>query len=1023
MKNRTRLFLLTITIGTLVIMGGLFLDMSQPSQASDGPSTSISLGVDHSEELVIRFYYDSQEQLNAVAGELDIWEVQRLPGIGSNSGYAVAAVIPAQKDWLEVQGYKVEVDLEKTAELQSPTAKLDERYYYFDNYNNNANNFYMVNFLQDTNTSYPGITELLDVGDAWLSTHMGYHRDMWVMRISNEDPAFGDIETKPPFFLLANIHAREVTTPEMAIRYIKYFTSGYNGQGGYGEDPDVTWLVNHHVVYLLVSQNPDGRVINEANTSAYWRKNVDNDDGCTSTYGVDLNRNSSFKWGCCGGSSGNACSDIYRGPSRASEPETAAFQAFIAQVFTDWNGNNGDDEIGPASPDNASGIFITLHSYQDEILWPFGFDQFGAPNFNQLQTIGRKLAVITGRMNPTGFLYTVDGSTDDWVYGKLGVASFTYEIGPTYGSCGDFFPAYGCQDGIDGQPRNFWAEMGPSFVYANKIASSPYITAYGPDTQAVSVNPIEVPGGLPVDLTATVLDQRYGGDPLQPLMAAEYFIDAPGADGTGIAMSPADGAWGETNEAVEAVVDTSGFSQGQHYILVHGKNDDGFWGPFTAVFLTVTTPSYGVMLTPESATSQADPGMTVNYQLQVNNIGLTADSYDISIVSNWEVAYPPSIGPIAPGESDTFDVQVTIPADALHGESDVATITVTSQANPETTDLSAVTTTANYYELSLSPVTAQANGYPGSQVGYILQITNLGNITDTFDILSTSVWNITLPPTVGPIQGGDSADFNVIVDVPPSAEPGDFDSATITATSQGDGSKMQTSSLTTTAIQAGPVVDPASDADSGDPGTQVVYTLQLTNHNYLPDTFTLSMDSVWEVEYPLTVGPIPADSSSTVQVTIYIPVDAAGGAADTAVVTFTSSIPGLPTASATLTTTANTIYSFQALPVEDTLTGYGRGAIVEYTVMVTNTGNITDTYNIDVLSSDWTVDVPTQVGPIARGETASVTILVHVPFDVAMGDTNDAWLSFISQGNSLGHQVHLYTNTFWYSNFLPLSQK
>jgi carboxypeptidase T len=588
MKNKTRLFLLTIIIGAFIIMGGLFLDISQPSQASNGPATAILLGVDHSEEVVIRFYYDSQEQLNAVAGELDIWAVQRLPGIGPNSGFAVAAVYPAQKEWLRVQGYKVEVDQEKTAELQSPTAKLDERYYYFDNYNNNANNRYMVNFLQDTNTSYPGITELLDVGDAWSSTHMGYHRDMWVMRISNEDPAYGDISSKPPFFLLANIHAREVTTPEMAIRYIKYFTSGYNGQGGYGEDPDVTWLVNHHVVYLLVSQNPDGRVINETNWSAYWRKNVDNDDGCSSTYGVDLNRNSSFKWGCCGGSETNPCSETYRGPSRASEPETAAFQAFADQVFTDWNGNNSDDEIGPSTPENASGIFITLHSYQDEILWPFGFSQFGAPNYNQLMTIGRKLADITGRMNPTGFLYTVDGSTDDWVYGKLGIASFTYEIGPISGSCGNFFPAYGCQDGIEGQPRNFWAEMGPSFFYANKIAGSPYLTAYGPDTQAVSVNPIEVPGGILVDLTATVLDQRYGSDPLQTITAAEFFIDAPGADYTGAAMSPADGAWGETNEPVEAVVDTSGLSEGKHYILIHGKNDDGVWGPFTAVFLEIS---------------------------------------------------------------------------------------------------------------------------------------------------------------------------------------------------------------------------------------------------------------------------------------------------------------------------------------------------------------------------------------------------------------------------------------------------
>jgi uncharacterized membrane protein len=1026
MKYKQRLILLTIIIGIAILIGGLFLDVSQPSVASDGPSTGISLGVEASDKLVIRLYYDNQEQLNAVAGNLDIWEVHRPTGIGINDGYAVAAVFPAQKDWLEVQGYRLEVDQEKTDELRSPTAKLDERYYYFDPYNNNNNNRYIVSFLQDIEAAYPNITELIDIGDAWLSTQPGgYHRDMWVLRISNEDPAYGAMENKPPFFMTASVHAREVTTPEMAIRYIKYFTSGYNGQGGYGIDPDVTWLVNHHIVYLLVTHNPDGRAINEADWYNYWRKNVDNNDGCTdqSSWGTDLNRNSSFKWGCCGGSSGQPCAETYRGPSRASEPETAAFQAYIASVVTDWNGNNGDDEIPPASPTTASGIFITLHSYQDEILWPFGFSPGGAPNNAQLQTIGRKLADITGVMDPTGFLYTVDGSTDDWVYGKLGIAAFTYEIGPTYGSCGDFFPAYGCQEGIDGMPRNFWAEMRPSFIYAHKIAGSPYKTAYGPDTQSVNVDPFEVPGGVAVDLSATILDQRYGSDPLQTITSAEYFIDAPGVDGTGITMSPTDGAWGETNESVDGVIDTSGLSEGKHYILVHGKNDDGVWGPFTAVFLTITTPSYGVMLTPESAVTQEDPGVTVTYQMQVNNIGLNTDSYAISVTGNWTYAAPSTTDPIAPGESATFNVEVTIPSDALNGEFDIATVTVTSDFNPNVSDTSVLTTTANYYALSLSPASAQANGYPGGQISYILHVTNMGNTTDTFTLMSTNIWDTTLPASVGPLESGNGVDFNVVVDIPTSAAPGEFDLAVITATSQGDGSKVQNSALTTTAIQAGPVVNPASDSASGDPGTQVIYTLTLENHNYLPDTFTVSVASEWDTDYPVTVGPIPANSSSDVQITVNIPVDAAGGASDVATVTFTSSLPDLPTASAILTTTTNNVYSFQVTPLEDTLTGYGRGVTVEYTVLVTNTGNMADTYNIYVFSSDWTVNYPANVGPLSGGETVPVTITVQVPFDAVMGDSNDARLMFISQGSFIDHQFHLFTNTFWYSNFLPVTTK
>jgi carboxypeptidase T len=713
-KIKPGLFFIALTLVTLVLAGGLFLDQNNTTIASDQPTTGISWGVDQTRVVVVRFYYENQRQLNDLAGQLDIWEVHPLPSIGPGSGYALATVYPAEKDWLEVLGYRVEIDIEKTRELQSPIAVLDPRYSYFDSYFSNPNDRYMVDFVKAMNYAYPDLTELLDIGNAWLGDNGGYARDLWVLRITNEDPLYGDISSKPPFFLMANIHAREVTTPEMAIRYIKYLTDGYLGKGGYGIDPDVTWLVNHHVVYVLVSQNPDGHVNNEENTSAYWRKNVDNDDGCTdsSSWGVDLNRNSSFQWGCCGGSSGSPCAETYRGPTRSSEPETAALQAFISQVFIDWNGDNGDDEFPPAAPDNTMGIFISLHSYQDEILWAYECaPQCGQPpNGAQLRTIGRKLADITGVMIPTGFLYTVDGGTIDFVYGKLGVPAYTYEIGPTYGSCGGFFPAYGCQDGIDGMPRNFWAEMGPSFIYANKIASSPYTIAYGPDAKDVLVTPNEAPGDVQVDLTATILDQRYSGDPLQPVMAAEYFIDTPGEDGTGVAMNPIDGDWDETTEGVAAIVDTSELSEGQHYILVHGLNDDGFWGPFTAIFLNITTPAYGVMLTPEAASAQDNPGQTITYHLQVNNIGLNSDAYNISVNSVWPLSAPLMVGPLNPDDNTTIDVSVTIPLDAISGESDTATVTVISQYNADITDSSSLTTTANYPNLLVKlflPVTTK----------------------------------------------------------------------------------------------------------------------------------------------------------------------------------------------------------------------------------------------------------------------------------------------------------------------------
>ena len=530
------------------------------------------------DEMVVRLHVDSRAELDPVAGSLDIWEVHY------DKSYALVAVRPDQVTWLESLGYDLEIDVEKTA-LLGIEAPLDPRYHYFDDDYPNSNDLYIVDFLQDTAAAYPSLVELVDAGDAWQASHGGHARDLWVLRITNEDPAYGPIEDKPAFFLFASIHAREVATPELAIRYIKYLTAGYDGQGGYGQDADVTWLVNHNVVYVWPMQNPDGHRVNEEDINAYRRKNMNNTLCPYGEFGIDLNRNHNFFWACCGGSSGDPCSETYRGSDRGSEPETQAFQTYMASVIPDQNGPNDDTTIAPASPLTTTGTFLSLHSYANAVLWPWDLPS-PPPNEAQLETIGRKLGLYTGYEPSGGIGYAVDGATDDWAYGKLGIAAFTFEVGGG-GVCDGFFPPYGCLDGIDGITRSLWDENRPAFLYLHKIARTPYLTAYGPDAEGLAAMPGVTPPGTAVQLTATLADHRFGSDPLQPIAAAEYFIDTPGADGTGTAMAPADGAWGDLSEQAIATVDTTGLSLGRHYLLVHGQNDDDTWGPFTAVFLYV----------------------------------------------------------------------------------------------------------------------------------------------------------------------------------------------------------------------------------------------------------------------------------------------------------------------------------------------------------------------------------------------------------------------------------------------------
>jgi hypothetical protein len=532
--------------------------------------------------VIAQVYVRGKHHLDVVAGQLDIWEAH------PNEGYVLAAITSHQEQWLKDLGYRVEVDVDRTAALQTSFV-LDPRYHYFDQQYPNPNGRYVVDLLRDINAAYPDLTQLIDIGDAWMTLQPGEpHRDLWVLRVTNEDPAYGNIADKPALFISGAMHAREVVASELAIRYLKYLTAGYDGEGGYGLDADVTWLVDHHVAYVLVMHNPDGHVENERNPTDNRRKNMNWDDGCSNPqlWGVDLNRNHSFLWSCCAGSSGDPCAETYRGPGRRSEPETQAFEDYFAKVMKDQNGPNGDGEIAPSSPITTTGIFISLHSYGDLVLWPWSFDGYGsAPNHAELQTIGRKFAVRSG-YNPAGSIwYQADGTADDWAYGKFGVPSFTFEVGPGSGVCGGFFPAYECIDGY--AHRDFWAENKDAFLYAHKIARMPFVSAYGPDVQILAPADTALLWDGSGQLLVTITDERCCGDTAQAIAGAEYFVDSPGEDGTGIPMEPVGGDWGDQPMDSVATVDTSEFPLGRHYILVHGQSADGSWGPFSGAFAQI----------------------------------------------------------------------------------------------------------------------------------------------------------------------------------------------------------------------------------------------------------------------------------------------------------------------------------------------------------------------------------------------------------------------------------------------------
>ena len=393
---------------------------------------------------------------------------------------------------------------------------------------------------------------------------MGPGYDLRVLRLTNALRP----EPKPGLFVMSSMHAREYAPAELNLRFAEYLLAGY------GDDADVTWLLDYNAVHLLLQANPDGRKYAEA--GLYWRKNVnENYCGPDSDYrGADLNRNFPFQWGCCGGSSSDVCSEVYRGPAPASEPETRAVTDYLRANFPDQR----LPELAATAPLTASGVFLDIHSYGRWVLWPWGFTSESAPNGPALTSLGRRLAHFNDYFpSQSSGLYPTDGTTDDFAYGELGLAAYTFEIGTKFfQDCRTF------EDEV--LPRNL-----PALLYAARVARAPYQWPSGPVIQAPALDAMS--GTATYTLTATVDDGRYssrnGTEPVQSIASAHYFVDlppwSPGA--TPRPLTAADGAFDEPVEVVTASVDTRDWRRGRHIIFIRGTDADGNRGDVRAIFL------------------------------------------------------------------------------------------------------------------------------------------------------------------------------------------------------------------------------------------------------------------------------------------------------------------------------------------------------------------------------------------------------------------------------------------------------
>jgi hypothetical protein len=349
----------------------------------------------------------------------------------------------------------------------SPTAADAGETYYGGYHTVNAQYAHMDQVAQ----AHPDLATTFTYGQSWLKSKGkgGYDlKGICITKKQAGDCALNPNSAKPRFFLMAQIHAREITTGDVAYRWIDYLVNGY------GSDSTVTALLNSTELWVVPIANPDGVDIVQqgGNSPNLQRKNADNSHGSNCGFGgqigVDLNRNYNTHFGGASTSS-DPCSEVYKGPSADSEIENTALEGLFRNL---WPARRTGTGVTDPAPADTKGIMMTLHSDGSVVIFPWDYSSsVHTGNDASLRAIGKQLGSITGY--PSGqagqVLYNASGSTDDWSYDKLGVASFTIEVGDNAGrGCSGFLPSYSCQASF------FWPKMQPALLYAAQQAKAPY---------------------------------------------------------------------------------------------------------------------------------------------------------------------------------------------------------------------------------------------------------------------------------------------------------------------------------------------------------------------------------------------------------------------------------------------------------------------------------------------------------------------------------------------------------------------
>ncbi|KAM6200981.1 carboxypeptidase A1-like [Rhynchocyon petersi] len=345
--------------------------------------------------------------------QLDFWRGPTRPGVPIDVHVPFLS-LQSVKVFLESHGIKYLAMIE---DVQSLLDEEQEQMFAFQTRARSTESFNyatyhtleeIYDFMDLLVAENPNLVSKIQIGSSYEG------RPIYVLKFSTGG------RNRPAFWIDTGIHSREWVTQASGVWFAKKIVEDY------GKEEGLTAFLNDMDIFLEIVTNPDGFAFTHSK-NRLWRKTRSITPG-SSCVGVDPNRNWDSGFGLPGASS-SPCSETYHGRYANSEVEVKAIVDFVK------------------AHGNIKG-FVSIHSYSQLLLYPFGYKTDPARDQNELDQLAKSAVTALSSLYGTKYkygsiihtIYQASGGTIDWTYEQGIKYSFTFELRDT-GRYGFLLPA------------------------------------------------------------------------------------------------------------------------------------------------------------------------------------------------------------------------------------------------------------------------------------------------------------------------------------------------------------------------------------------------------------------------------------------------------------------------------------------------------------------------------------------------------------------------------------------------------